>query len=153
MVQDSGVMKEHQEQFVKSICETNVVFGLENDEGSASSSSEEYEDESGVPIELICFWSDAARATSCTAEAWKGYRLVEIPLGEFIENWCVGMSNEGLLVGINFGDDLSGAEMEPLDLIVEVAKELKSRNKEITLANYGKLDDLVTEIRNLETPE
>ena len=65
MIQDSIVTRQRHERFIKKVCETGVVWGLENKEGLATSSSDEYEDKDGEPIELICFWSDKA-----VSEGW-----------------------------------------------------------------------------------
>lgn len=38
------------EKFVTKVCETNLVYGLENEDGFATSSSNDLEDEDGEPI-------------------------------------------------------------------------------------------------------
>ena len=43
------------EKFIKRVCETNIVYGLKSKEGFATSSSNDFEDEDGEPIGIICF--------------------------------------------------------------------------------------------------
>lgn len=57
------------------------------------------------------------------------------------------MNNDGLLAGIDFNADLNGSEIEPLELALELVKELKSGNKTIAFETYDSLADLEKEIR------
>lgn len=146
MNQDDHVLKSKLETFVKTVCKSKIVYGLESEEGFAVSNSVDYDDENGEPVEVICFWSDEALADSCRKEDWANYQAVEIPLAEFMENWCIEMNNDGLLAGVDFDEALSGLEIEPLELIMELIKELKSGNKSITFETYTSLADLEKEI-------
>lgn len=146
MFQDSILLKQRQERFIKKVCESEVVWALENEDGYATSSSNELEDEDGNPIGLICFWADKARAKSCIIDDWLEYKCVEVDLCDFIENWCIGMSNDGLLIGSDFDSNLFGSEIDPLDMIIEIGKELNIQNKQIKLSKYKQLDDLVREV-------
>ena len=76
--------------------------------------SSPYEDENEEAVSIICFWAEKARAKSCTKDGWQNYELTEIPLSEFMENWCVGMENDGLLVGTAFDQNMFGYEAEQL---------------------------------------
>ena len=149
MLQDSIITKQSHEKFIKKVCESEMVWGLENEDGFATTSSNEYEDENEEPLELICFWSENALANACAKEEWDGYEPVEIQLSEFIENWCIGMANDNLMIGSNFDQNMFGFEIDPLDLIIELGKELKVQNKEIKLHNYKHLDDLVNAVEKI----
>jgi hypothetical protein len=138
------------EKFFKKVCESGIVWGLENNEGFATSESNSYENSEGEPVELICFWSEAAFARSCVKNGWSNYKLVEVSLGDLIENWCVGMSNDGLMVGINFDRNMFGHEVDPIDLILELNKELTILGKEILLRKYNGLSELIAQIESLE---
>lgn len=127
-----------------------VVWGLENSEGFATSSSNDYEDSEGEPVGLICFWAEKALANSCIKGDWSDYKLVEVSLSDFIENWCVGMSGDELMVGTSFDANMFGFEVDPLDLIIDLSRELKNQGKEIELQKYRQLDDLVNEIINIK---
>lgn len=145
MHQDDNTLKSG--AFAKAVCKSKIVYGLESEEGFAISDSADYDDENGEPVEVICFWSEEAAAASCAKEAWANYQVVEIPLAEFMENWCIEMNNEGLLAGIDFDANLSGSEIEPLELALELAKALRSMNKTISFETYGSLAELEKQIR------
>lgn len=132
--------------FIKTICKSKIVYGLESEEGFAVTGSVDYDDENGEPVEVICFWSEEAMAQACVKQAWANYQVVEIPLAEFIENWCIEMNNDGLLVGVDLDETLSGVEIEPLELILELVKEFKVSNKTIAFETYDSLADLEKQI-------
>lgn len=147
MHQDDHTLKLNMETFVKAVCKSKLVYGLESEEGFAVLDSMDYDDDNGEPVEVICFWSDEALAAASAKEAWANYQVIEIPLAEFMENWCIEMNNDGLLAGIDFNEDLNGSELEPLELALELVKELKSGNKTIAFETYSSLTDLEKQIR------
>ena len=55
------------------------------------------------------------------------------------------MSNDGLLIGTDFNQNMFGFEIDPLDLIIELGKELKDQKK-IELQKYHQISDLINEI-------
>ena len=134
------------EKFIKRVCETNIVYGLESEEGFATSSSNDFENEDGEPIGIICFWSEKALANSCIKNGWEEYNLAEISLTEFIENWCIGMDKDELLVGTNFDQNMFGFEIDPFDLILELVEELKTNKKELEFLKFENLADLENQI-------
>jgi Protein of unknown function (DUF2750) len=147
MHQDTIVVRQRHKKFIEKICETTIVYGLESDEGFASSSSNSVDDENDEPIKLICFWSEKAWAKSCMKNDWAVYELKEISLSEFIENWCVGMSNDQFIVGTNFDQNMFGYEAEPLELILDLVKELRNIKSEIKFLKFSNLDDLEEQIK------
>ena len=147
MSQNDNTLNLNIESFVKAVCKSKIVYGLESEEGFAISGSLDYDDENGEPVEVICFWSEEALAASCIKEDWANYQVVEIPLAEFMENWCIEMNNDGLLAGIDFDEDVSGLEIEPLELALELIKALKAGNKTIAFETYANLADLEKEIK------
>lgn len=149
MLDSELVINENHKKFIKTICETKVVYGLESNDGFATSCSNTYEDDEGEPIELICFWSDKASAQSCIANEWSNYTISEIPLSEFIENWCLGMDGDGLLVGTNFDLDLFGQESDPLELILDLIAELKITKTELEFVKFNYLQDLENQVKDI----
>lgn len=147
MLQDHSIVKLRHERFVKKVCETKIVFGLKNNDGFATSSSNEFDDEEGNPVQLICFWAERALANSCRKLDWENYELIELSLEEFIENWCIGLYNDGLLVGTSFDQNMFGYEAEPLELILEVIKELKSKHIGLELKKYENIEDLEEQVK------
>ncbi len=153
MLKDSLVIKQRHERFVKNSCESEIVIALESKDGFATSSSNDYEDEDENPIDMICFWSDKALANSCIKEDWVNYKPVELTLAEFMENWCIGMSNDELLVGTNFDHDMFGFEIDPLELVLQLITELKRINKDVHFLKFDSLDDFYKQVKSIVPEE
>ncbi len=149
MLQNSIIVRQRHERFIKKVCDSEIVIGLENDEGFATSNSNNYEEEEENPIQMICFWSEKAIARACAKDGWGNYEPSEIPLTEFLENWCVGMDNDGLIVGTNFDQNMFGFEQEPLTLILEIITELKRINKNLKLNKFENIEDLEEQVREI----
>jgi hypothetical protein len=138
-----------QEQFIAKITETEIVWVLEKEEGYATASSLDYEDDEGEAAEVLCFWSDKALALVCSKDDWEGYTPVEIPLGDFIENWCIGMDHDLIMAGIDFDEELTGDEVDPLELILEIGGALYDQGKKITLPSSKSMDTLMNEVTKI----
>ncbi|AXT54611.1 DUF2750 domain-containing protein [Aquimarina sp. AD1] len=149
MLQDSITLKNRHLKFIKTVSESEIVYGLKSKKGFATSSSTQYEEDNGNPIGMICFWAEKVRAKSCAKDEWKKYRVTEISLTEFIENWCIGMANDGLLIGTQFDQNLFGYEVEPLDLILELTTELKSNEKDLNFRKFNGIDGLEKQIKDI----
>ncbi|MDF0708273.1 DUF2750 domain-containing protein [Flagellimonas okinawensis] len=147
MFQDHITVKNRHKKFIKNVSETETVYALKNKTGFATSSSVHYEDEDGNPIGLICFWSESARAKSCIKDGWNEYELAEITLVEFMENWCVGMENDGLLLGTQFDNNMFGFEAEPYELILDLVDELKSLGKDLDFRKFSGIQDLEKQVK------
>ena len=148
MTQDEKTLQLRHKKFIQTICVNEIVYGLEGNEGFATSYSNELEDEEGNPLDLLCFWSDKSGANSCIHSEWAGYQITEISLAEFLENWCIGMSNDGMLVGTNFDRNLFGYEVDPLELLLEILNELEDTNKQIRLTHFESIEALEEQVRN-----
>ncbi|MDF1549247.1 MAG: DUF2750 domain-containing protein [Bacteroidales bacterium] len=149
MLQNHITVKNRHKKFIKTVCESEIVYGLSNSEGFATSSSVHYEDKNGEPIGIICFWAEKARAKSCIKDGWAEYQVTEIPLSEFMENWCVGMENDGLLIGTQFDQNMFGFEAEPLDLILGLTMELKSIGKDLNFRKFNGIYDLEKKVKEI----
>ncbi|PKF75730.1 DUF2750 domain-containing protein [Chryseobacterium sp. PMSZPI] len=147
MLQDHITLKDRYKDFIRKVSETEIVYSLKNDKGYAISYSNDFEHEDGKPVQIICFWSDSARAESCVDKEWNRYEATPAPLNEFLENWCLGMNSDGLLVGINFDRNLFGYEAEPLELALEIIEELKKNKKSLTLKKFDDLEDMESQIK------
>jgi hypothetical protein len=123
--------EENYNKFIQTIVETEAVWGLTKDETWATSSSNEFED-----AEVILFWSDKNGAAACAEDEWSTYVPESVTLVEFLENWCVGMYSDALLVGPNWNSDLTGKEIEPLTIALEIIEELKQRGKTLEFTQY-----------------
>lgn len=148
-LQDNSTIKLRYERFVKTTCETSIVYGLKSEEGFATSSSNSEENENEEPIGIICFWSEKAVAKSCIKNEWEEYQVTEISLSAFIENWCIGMHNDNLLAGINFDQNMFGYEINPLALILDLINQLRQLKLEIIFTKFDNIDDLDRQVRNV----
>ena len=148
MTQNEQTLKQRHEKFIQTICVNEKVYALEGEDGFATSYSNELEDEDGNSFDVLCFWSDKAGANACIHSEWTGYQITEIPLAEFLENWCIGMSNDGLLVGTNFDRNLFGYEVDPLEILLEVLNELEETIKQIQLTHFESLEAFEIQVRN-----
>lgn len=149
MIQDHITVQNRYKDFIKKINETETVYTLKDEKGYATSYSNEIEDEDGEPAQIVCFWSDAARAKSCVDQEWSHYEISPIPLREFLENWCLGMNNDGLIVGTNFDSHLFGYEAEPLEVITDSIEELRATGKSLELRKFKNMQDLESQIREI----
>ncbi len=131
MTQQAADIENVYNAFISRIVENNAVWGLTKDETWATSTSAEFED-----TEVILFWSDQSKATACTDDEWANYVPESITLVEFLENWCVGMYGDALLLGADWDAELSGKEIDPLVVALDVVKELKAKGKELEFTQY-----------------
>ena len=100
------------DSFINAVLESQHVWGLKHpDMGWAICESNEFEDTT-----VYVFWSDEASAQKHISEEWSEYEATPIDLDIFIEDWLFGMSEEGLLAGIDWDENLIGEEVEPSDL-------------------------------------
>lgn len=149
MLQDHIIIQDRHKDFIKKISETGTVFALRDEKGYATSYSNDLEYEDGEPVQIICFWSDAARAKSCVEKEWNHYEVSPISLNEFLENWCLGMNSDGLIAGTNFDSNLFGYEAEPLELILDIIQELKNTGKPLELRKFESINDMENQIREV----
>ncbi|WP_242918440.1 DUF2750 domain-containing protein [Pontibacter liquoris] len=141
MTQDAATIEKRYQDFIRQVVDTNAVWGLTKDETWATSSSAEYED-----TEVILFWSDEAGAKACAEDDWADYVPESITLVEFLENWCVGMYGDALLMGANWDTDLTGKEAEPLEVALDVTKEVRAQNKTLTFTQYDNQEDFEEQV-------
>lgn len=98
--------------FVQETAQTQVVWGLKNEEeGWLSCDSTEFEESEVMP-----FWSSKADAEIHNIEEWSDFVVTEIPLDMFLEEWLKTLSEDGVLLGLNWNAALDGKELEPLEV-------------------------------------
>ena len=115
----SNNIEENFDRFIVEALETGCVWGLQGPDGWALCPSEKYKTTDAMP-----FWSQPEFAKSHCAGEWQHYRAVAVATDEFIEEWLPGMHEDVFLVGVNWNEELEGAEVEPLDLLAEFENEL-----------------------------
>lgn len=136
MTQHATNIEQRYQDFIKHVVDTEEVWGLTQEDTWATSTSAEYED-----TEVILFWSKKEGATACAEDEWAIYTAEAISLVEFLENWCVGMYGDELLVGADWGKDLSGKEAEPLVLALDVVAQLKAKGKTLQFTQYDSQEE------------
>ena len=100
------------ELFVTETQETHVVWSLCNEEGDwLSVESSEFEESEVMP-----FWSSESDAKVHCVEEWAEFTPTELPLDVFVEDWMITLSEDGVLVGLNWNANLEGSEIEPLEV-------------------------------------
>ena len=116
MLNSSIAAKEQHNRFVERVRASGLVWGLQSPDGWAMAPSNDEDEDADV----IPFWSDRAYAARCAVDEWAVYSPESIPLEAFLEAWLPGMAEEGTLVGTNWNAQLTGTEVDPLDLREEL---------------------------------
>ncbi len=141
MTQNSADIEKSYKAFITKIVETDKVWGLAKDDTWATSSSAEFED-----TEVILFWAEESGAKACAEDDWADYNPESITVVEFLENWCVGMYSDALLVGANWASDLSGKEVEPLEVALDVLQEAKAQGKSFEFTQYDSQEEFEEQV-------
>ncbi|WP_347156955.1 DUF2750 domain-containing protein [Pontibacter chitinilyticus] len=141
MAQQAASLESKYKAFIQQIVANGSVWGLTQDDTWATSSSAEYEE-----TEVILFWSEESGAKACAEDDWKDYKTESITLVEFLENWCVGMYGDALLLGADWDADLTGKEAEPLEVALDVVQELKAQNKTLEFTQYDSQEDFEEQV-------
>jgi hypothetical protein len=111
MSQLSSDIQQNLELFISRTKETKIVWGLRNEDGWLACDSTEFEQSEVMP-----FWSSQEDASEHNVEEWSDFEVVEIPLDIFVEDWLITLSEDGVLVGTNWNEQLEGKEIEPSEL-------------------------------------
>lgn len=128
-------------QFIEKVAATKLVWGLKSKTGWANTESAE-----NAEVGVIPFWGDRSLAKISARDEWKTYTPTDVPLAIFLEDWCLGMSENETLVGINFDAKMQGVEAEPELVAFDILTRLKAINSAIKFTNYTSIDDFITEI-------
>ena len=121
--------------FLTTVAERCFVWYLQKDEGAAVCGSVDGE------RTVYLFWPTKAAAQTCAVDEWVGYEPVKVPLAEYLEVWLIPLYEQGHLIGTNWGSDLNGKEMNPLELSLELVNRIRIADKEERL-NLLMFDDL-----------
>ncbi|MDN3549535.1 DUF2750 domain-containing protein [Mucilaginibacter aquaedulcis] len=141
MLQDTETIESKYQLFINRVAATKLVWALKSKDGWANSHSNDDE-----AIIVIPFWSDRAYAKVCAKDDWKGYLPVEIPLADFLENWCVELAENEVLAGINWDANMFGKESEALSVALDILKQLDAIDSAIVFKNYSSINEFITEI-------
>ncbi|MBL4829096.1 MAG: DUF2750 domain-containing protein [Aliivibrio sp.] len=97
--------------FISETKENELVWGLKNEDGWLACDSTEFENSEVMP-----FWSNEADAKTHNVEEWADFEVLHIPLDIFVEDWLITLSEDGVLIGVNWNDTLDGKEVEPTNM-------------------------------------
>src|SRR5690625_3760330 len=70
------------------------------------------------------FWSARELGQVHCEDEWQEYKPVGIDIEEFLDDCLTGMHKDGLLIGVNWTQELEGEELEPMDLLQETVREI-----------------------------
>lgn len=136
-------------RFINTLLKTNIVYVLEDKNGIASLPSIFFNDDNKTAVPVICFWSDHKEARTASNLHWKHCNLSEICLVSFIEDWLINLYNESLIAGLNFNEELDGYEIDPLDLMLAVLREIKKQNLSVEFEYFKNIDDIEKQLHDL----
>ena len=142
MLQNTASTEDKHKSFIERVVASGKVWGLKSQDGWAMSYSND-EDE----IVVMPFWSDKAYAAAVAKDEWAEYAPEEIDLPEFLDQWVFGMSDDEVLVGTNWDQNMAGKELEPYDLALEIVAKIKVDNKDLTFPEGFTLDEYETVLR------
>lgn len=108
-------IRECYENFIDEVLNTEIIWGLSNEEGWASCDSNDFEGRTTIP-----FWSDEKLAQALCVDDWSDYKATPIRFDDFIDAWLHGMHEDEVLAGINWDNELIGPEVEPIMLIEDL---------------------------------
>lgn len=141
MLKEAAEQEARYDAFVTEIVESGKVWMLDDGEGVAVSTSNEFFDENGDETGVALFWSKEAEAKKVAIEDWSAYKAVAIDLDVFLEFSVITISNEDMLMGINWNPNMSGRELHPIEVAMEVIAELEEQGKDVAFKNHKDLEE------------
>lgn len=115
--------------FIKNVVKNQIVYTLQDDQNFfAECPSEEYDDELGDPVAVLCFWDSEADTLACKQDEWENFTLETVPLDEFLGNVIMDMDEYHKLVGVAFDAELYGTEIEPVELLADLLDEIEAQD-------------------------
>ena len=115
-------LEENFDLFIAHAIDTGCVWALESDEGFALCPSVDNDE-----LDVMPLWSQPEFAELHCRDEWADYEVVPIALDELMDDWLPGMHGDLMLVGVNWNEALEGLEIEPLDLVEEIDREVQEQ--------------------------
>lgn len=150
MTQNFEILHNRYKQFITRIVQTQRVYALATDKDVAICPSNEYDTLQGQQAVVITYWSEQSQAQACQVQEWEEYQIKQIPLAEFMEDWCIGMAEDGTIAGIEFDTQLVGIEILPIELLKDIIQESFKQGKKIKIRDFGSLIDIQNYIQEVE---
>ena len=126
------------DRFVKRVTESEVVWFLANDEGTAYCESNELEEDE-EPRGILLFFSEEAYAKRCQKAAFEDYEISNMSLFDFLFRWLPGMSGDGVLAGPNWNHELVGLEVDPFELRERIEENLSDVQRQFHMKEFERL--------------
>jgi hypothetical protein len=126
------------DRFIQRVGESEVVWFLANDAGTAYCESNEFEGDE-EPLGVLLFFSDEAYARRCQNAAFEEYEISKMSLFDFLFRWLPGMSGDGVLAGLNWNHELVGLEVDPLELREKIEANLSEIQRQSHLQEFERL--------------
>lgn len=142
-------MNEIRQKFIEEAIARETVFVLEDKNGTAYCESLFFRTDAGEAVPVVCFWSSRPLAESAATESWAHYKINEMCLATFIEDWLVQLYNDSLIAGVNFDRNMEGTECDPLDLIADLVSELKKEKRDLEFEHFKGIADVEKQIKAL----
>ncbi len=135
------------QDFIYSIIKSKKVYALKNEEGYALSLSNFFVNDDDELIEMFCFWSDKEKAANHIKDEWIDYKVDEIKLSVFLEDWCIAMSDQNYVAGLDLAIDMSGDEVDSLELLIEICKVLVREKIELEFVKFKGINQIMHEAK------
>jgi len=103
---------EDYQSFIDEMQCNDIVWGIYDGEHWGAVQSLDFPER-----EVLLFWSSEERARLVCIDEWSDYEPKPIRFDEFIDEWLSNMHEDRVLVGVNWGSHLEGAEQEALLLM------------------------------------
>ena len=151
MSESSQLLTDKYFHFIRKVVASGIVFCLKDEkEYAAACTSSQFEAEDGEEVAVIPFWSEKEYAQNCVQEEWEDYKVSEIPLADFMENWCLHLLEEDTVAGIDFDEDLFGYEEHRIHLLKELIAEVEANKLNLTFQSFSSLNDLRDYLQEIE---
>lgn len=107
--------------FVDTVLEQRHLWVLSDGEEYVVVDSIEFESTDVMPL----FSAEVAAKALCI-EDWASYSATKVSVDDFFEQWLPSLDEDGVRVGLDWNEDLTGEEMDPFTLAKALAdKEAK----------------------------
>jgi hypothetical protein len=90
---------------------------------------------------ILLFWSDRPYANRAKVDEFADYQVESMDLFDFLFRWLPGMSEDGVLAGANWTQDLIGIEKDPFELREEIDSQMPNELKQRHQAKYEEMTE------------
>ncbi|MBW3138948.1 DUF2750 domain-containing protein [Ferrimonas balearica] len=97
--------------FIDAVTESGQIWALSAGDDWVVVDSAEFEETDALPL----FSSEAGAKAICQDE-WAEYVPTAIPVAEFFDTWLESLSEDQVVVGIDWDPSLEGVEIDPFEL-------------------------------------